>query len=208
MPRPIFMQKGTKTETRNLLSLTPRAEQKLTQAEKHRLEQRLRSKRSKGYLEKLTELDAGGHVCNQEQIKEILKTISEEFPEVSLGGDYIGYICKCELGQPYEVHMLDIYGNTIKGGFNDRDLETVTVFQSATAATDLDTLVPINSIDPDSIISRNGKIKHYKKGEPLPENLEAARPLVITGGYAIVEIYTDCFRAISKSGSVSVIPRR
>lgn len=207
MPKPLFKQNDIKAKTRNTLSLTPKNEQKLSLNEKHLLEQKLRHKRSTNYLKKLVDLDIGGHTCNESRIAEIVKTISEEFPDISLGENYIGYICKCELGMPYEVHILDIYGNTIKSGFNDMNLETVTVFQSSTMATDLDTLIPIDRINPNSIISRTGKIKHYKKGETLPEGLEPARSLIVNGGYELVEIYSDCFRAISKEGNVSVISR-
>lgn len=48
-------------------------------------------------------------------------------------------------------------------------------------------------------------IQHYKKGQSLPGELEQARSLAARGGYAFVEVYNDCFRAISEDGTVSVI---
>ncbi len=48
-------------------------------------------------------------------------------------------------------------------------------------------------------------IEHYKSGERLPGELEKARSLAIRGGYEYIEVYTDCCRAISSNGSVSVI---
>lgn len=48
-------------------------------------------------------------------------------------------------------------------------------------------------------------IKHYKEGEPLPDGMEKARSIAIRGGYAFIEVYTDCCRAVSSDGTVSVI---
>lgn len=50
-----------------------------------------------------------------------------------------------------------------------------------------------------------GIVKHYKRGEPLPEGMERARSLAARGGYEFVEVYTDVCRAISSDGSVSVV---
>lgn len=51
-----------------------------------------------------------------------------------------------------------------------------------------------------------GIITHYKKGEALPAGMEKARSLAMRGGYAFVEVYLDCCRAVSGNGTVSVIP--
>lgn len=50
-----------------------------------------------------------------------------------------------------------------------------------------------------------GIIVHYKSGQPLPGGLEKARSIAIRGGYDFVEVYSDCCRAVSSSGSVAVI---
>lgn len=50
-----------------------------------------------------------------------------------------------------------------------------------------------------------GIIEHYKSGQPLPGGLEKARSIAIRGGYDFVEVYSDCCRAVSSSGSVAVI---
>lgn len=50
-----------------------------------------------------------------------------------------------------------------------------------------------------------GIIEHYKQGESLPGGLEKARGMAIHGGYAFIEVYTDCCRAVSDSGQVSVV---
>lgn len=56
-------------------------------------------------------------------------------------------------------------------------------------------------------LNMTGKIiEHYKSGQPLPGKLEKARSIAIRGGYEFIEVYVDCFRAISSNGTVSVIP--
>lgn len=46
---------------------------------------------------------------------------------------------------------------------------------------------------------------HYKGGQSLPGKLEKARSIAIRGGYEFIEVYTDCLRAVSSNGSVSVM---
>ena len=48
-------------------------------------------------------------------------------------------------------------------------------------------------------------IEHYKRGEMLPGGLDKAKSIALHGGYDFIEVYTDCCRAISSNGSVSVI---
>lgn len=48
-------------------------------------------------------------------------------------------------------------------------------------------------------------IEHYKRGQALPGGLEKARSIAMRGGYAFIEVYVDCCRAISANGTVSVI---
>ena len=48
-------------------------------------------------------------------------------------------------------------------------------------------------------------IEHYKQGETLPGGLDKAKSIALHGGYDFIEVYTDCCRAISSNGSVSVI---
>lgn len=48
-------------------------------------------------------------------------------------------------------------------------------------------------------------IEHYKRGETLPDGLDKAKSIALHGGYDFIEVYTDCCRAISSNGSVSVI---
>lgn len=50
-----------------------------------------------------------------------------------------------------------------------------------------------------------GIIEHYPAGRPLPGGMEKARSIAMRGGYAFIEVYLDCCRAISGDGTVSVI---
>lgn len=50
-----------------------------------------------------------------------------------------------------------------------------------------------------------GIIEHYKLGETLPGGLEKARSLALHGGYAFIEVYADCCRAVDEAGNVSVV---
>lgn len=53
--------------------------------------------------------------------------------------------------------------------------------------------------------TEGGIVEHYKAGRPLPDGMEKARGIAMRGGYAFIEVYVDCCRAISYSGDVSVI---
>ena len=48
-------------------------------------------------------------------------------------------------------------------------------------------------------------IEHFRQGQQLKDGLEKARVIAIRGGYDFIEVYTDCCRAVSANGSVSVI---
>ena len=93
MPRPMLRtpqnQTQSQTVNNNILSATRNQEheQQQQQMDKMKLDQLLRKKRSKEYMEALHKLDAGGHVHNQNKVNDIIRTIQEEFPEVQLGGD-------------------------------------------------------------------------------------------------------------------------
>ena len=50
-----------------------------------------------------------------------------------------------------------------------------------------------------------GIIEHYQTGQILPNGMEKARSIALRGGYEFIEVYTDCCRAISSNGKVSVI---
>lgn len=55
-------------------------------------------------------------------------------------------------------------------------------------------------------LDRDGSIiKHYKYFEALPPLLERARSLAIHSGYAFIEVYHDCLRAVKNDGTISLV---
>ena len=104
-----------KTETHNILSATQNKEEtsQISQNDKMMLDRLLRKTRSREYMDALHQLDAGGHVQNQQKVNEILDTIKKEFPEVEISKILLGYVGICYLGKPYEVHTLDLAGGII-----------------------------------------------------------------------------------------------
>ena len=78
------------------------------------LDRLLRKTRSREYINAMHKLDAGGHVHNAQQVNEIIDAIKQELPEVVLAGVLIGIVSICYLGDPYEVHTLDIKGDIIE----------------------------------------------------------------------------------------------
>ena len=123
MPRPMLKQpqQQTQNQSANVLSTTQQQSQKqqAQQMDKMKLDRLLRKPRSKEYMDALHKLDAGGHVHNKNKVDEIINAIRNEFPEVEISGILLGYVSKCYLGKPYEVHTLDLSGQIIehyKGG--------------------------------------------------------------------------------------------
>ncbi len=116
MPKPMLRPPKTQEETTTILSATQQQESKkeAQQLDKMKLDRLLRKKRSKGYMDAMQSLDAGGHVHNQQKVNEIIDAIRSEFPEIELKGFLLGYVSICYLGKPYEVHTLDMTGQIIE----------------------------------------------------------------------------------------------
>ena len=68
----------------------------------------LRKSRSNEYMDAIHKLDAGGHVHNQKQVDNIIDIVKGEFPEVEISDVLLGIVAICYLGEPYEVHILDV----------------------------------------------------------------------------------------------------
>ena len=116
MPKPMLNLSQTKDTSVNLLSVTKQQARikPALQLDKAEIDQMLRKKRSKQYMEALQKLDAGGHVQNQKQVEEIINALKQEFPEVTLSEILLGYVSICYLGKPYEVHTLSFTGQIIE----------------------------------------------------------------------------------------------
>ena len=118
MPRPMlnFQEPQQKQQSRTAseqLLIQPKAKskQKLSQMQIDRL---LNQKRSKEYVEAMKRLDAGGHMHNQHQVDQLVQIIQKEMPEIEIDMGPIGIVSKCYLGDPYEVHTLDVAGSIIE----------------------------------------------------------------------------------------------
>ena len=108
------------------------------------------------------------------------------------------------------IHQLDAGGhvhnkkevneiiNTIKSEFPDVDINGILLGFVAKCC--LGTPYEAHTLDLVGEI-----IEHYKRGEILPSGLDKAKSIALHGGYDFIEVYTDCCRAISSNGSVSVI---
>lgn len=162
MPKPMLRRPQIQTESNTILHAVQDQHQIIQTQQMNKLmrDRLLRKPRSKAYMQAVHKLDAGGHVHNQQKVKEIVDVIRNEFPEIELSGIMLGIVAVCCLGKPYEVHTLDITGQIIE---------------------------------------------HYKSGHALPGGLEKARSIAMYGGYAFIEVYIDCCRAVSSDGTVSVI---
>lgn len=116
MPRPMLRQPQTQSRTESVLDARQQRQQnqQMQQMDKMKLDRLLRKPRSRAYMDALHKLDAGGHVHNQNKVKEILDAIANEFPEVEISGILLGYVSICYLGAPYEVHTLDMTGHIIE----------------------------------------------------------------------------------------------
>ena len=164
MPKPLLNpQKEREGKQQPLLSASKEQIKSKPSAQMSKLEQDrlLRKTRSKEYMEAMQKLDTGGHVHNKSAVQDIMDALAKEFPEINLPDILLGIVAPCYLGDPYEVHSVDIAGNITT---------------------------------------------HYKSGQPMPGSLEKVRGMVMNGGYILVEVYTDCCRAVSANGTVSVVP--
>lgn len=78
------------------------------------LGKRLREKRTRTYVETLSRIDVAGYQCDREALDSLLRTISNEFPELSIDQLPLGIVSRCYLGAPFEVHICDFNGEIIE----------------------------------------------------------------------------------------------
>lgn len=159
MPRPMIKRHAEQEEGR-LSASKPAQQHRGKVKDAAALQHFLRQRRSPAYMALFHGLDAGGHVANARQVEAILEGIQAELPEIEISSVLLGIVAKCYLGNPYEVHTLDVTGTIIQ---------------------------------------------HYKMGQPLPNGLERARNLAVSGDYAFIEVYRDCCCAVDEDGFVSIV---
>lgn len=102
-------------------------------------------------------------------------------------------------GHVHNQHEVNEIIDTIREEFPD--LEISSIMLGVVSICNLGKPYEVHTLDITGRI-----IEHYKCGQVLPGGLEKARSIAMRGGYAFIEVYIDCCRAISSNGSVSVIP--
>lgn len=107
MPRPIIGVPRDRVEIPNRLTVAPAP---TSINSRPALDKRLRQKRSTSYVKTISKLDAGEYIHNPEKVQSLLNAIREELPEVTIEHLPIGIVSRCYLGDPFEVHTLDVMG--------------------------------------------------------------------------------------------------
>ena len=115
MPRRVLLQRNELLANQEPgLSLRSLSATETSSEDKIRIDRLLRRPRSKDLIASVRELDAGGHVCNHEQVESMLGKLRNEFPEINVAEILLGIVAVCYLGKPYEVHTLDLNGGIIQ----------------------------------------------------------------------------------------------
>lgn len=76
-----------------------------------------RKKRSKTYMDTLKELKAFDKDTAQvikEKIDKIKLILQDELPDINIDDLLLGIVSKCYLGEPYEVHSLNLSGGIVE----------------------------------------------------------------------------------------------
>ncbi len=102
-------------------------------------------------------------------------------------------------GHVHNQNKVDDIINTIKNEFPE--IEIADILLGYVSVCYLGKPYEVHTLD-----VNGGIIEHYKSGQTLPAGLEKARGIAIRGGYAFIEVYEGCCRAVSSDGTVSVIP--
>jgi hypothetical protein len=125
----------------------------------HELARRLREPRTRAYVERMGRLDVGT-LHDTGAVRQLLEEIRGEFPELGLEELPVGWVSRCYLGEPFEVHVLDAAGSIVQ---------------------------------------------HYRRGEPLPAELERARSLALHPAYSFIEVRRDALHCVRADGTVTSI---
>lgn len=111
---------------------------------------------------------------------------------------YMDALCDLDAGgHTHNQHKADEIINAIKEEFPEVDISGIML--GIISKCNLGIPYEVHSIDLSGQI-----IEHYIRGRSLPAELEKARSIAAQGSYAFIEVYTDCCRAVSFNGTVSV----
>ena len=115
--------------------------------------------------------------------------------------EYMDAIHKLDAGgHVYNRNKVNAMINAIQQEFPEIELAGVSLMIGIVSKCYLGTPYEVHSLD-----INGGIIEHYKMFQKMPDGLEKARGLAIHGGYDFIEVYTDCCRAVSANGQVSVV---
>ena len=106
MPRPLLRPSTSEAPLTGSPATSPKTKTLTGDA----LTARLRVKRSAAYMAALTKLDAGAHGIDKEAARALIDAVRAEFPELTMDQLPLGIVAKCYLGEPFEVHTLDVAG--------------------------------------------------------------------------------------------------
>lgn len=120
-PQRLQTQQSSQTQQRSArdASLSARNGAQMREADaqhdKMLLRRALKKKRSTNYLNLIRTLDAGGQQLDQTAVNALLGEIADNLGPLDLNiATPLGIIAACYLGDPYEVHVLDIVNNIIE----------------------------------------------------------------------------------------------
>lgn len=134
-----------------------------------------REKRPQNYINLMKNLDVEGSRISENKLKELIEQLQNAVPEVAFDETFIGVLGKCHLGADYDVHTLS--------------KKLIFGIDEATHQFGYGRMI----------------LKHFKRGESLPDSLEKGRSLASNPSYAFVEIYTDKLIAIQEDGTTAII---
>jgi hypothetical protein len=139
---------------------------------------------------------------NQQQsqkLKEIDKMKLDRILRQPRSKKYMEALHKLDAGgHVHNRNKVDEIINTIKSEFPEVELSGILLGYVAICY--LGKPYEVHTLD-----ITGGIIEHYKTGQTLPNGMEKARSIAMRGGYDFIEVYSDCCRAISSTGAVSVI---
>jgi hypothetical protein len=139
---------------------------------------------------------------NQQQsqkLKEIDKMKLDRILRQPRSKKYMEALHKLDAGgHVHNRNQVDEIINTIKNEFPEVELSGILLGYVAICY--LGKPYEVHTLD-----ITGGIIEHYKAGQTLPNGMEKARSIAMRGGYDFIEVYSDCCRAISSTGAVSVI---
>lgn len=107
MPRPILH--GDARTAPRLSTAAPATPARTSALPAHELARRLREPRTRAYVQRVTSLDVGT-LHDTGAVHQLLEEISAEFPELGIEDFPQGWVSRCYLGEPFEVHVLDAAG--------------------------------------------------------------------------------------------------